>query len=292
MALNGYDISNNQGNIDNRLVPGNFVFIKATEGVGYTDPNCDANYQQAKAAGKLLGVYHFARPDGNDPISEARWFYSQVKGYLGEAVIALDLEVKPITPGWAKSFADEFYRLSKVRVVIYMSQSVFNTGDWSALTPNYAAWVASYGANNQQTGYGDPNAPVSINGNWTIFGVQYTSRGRLPGWGGDLDLDIAYVTPDQWKRYAAGDRNTPAPTPPPVHPAPVPAPVPTPPAVVVTPPVVVPEPVKTPIPVTHEPTPVHDIPVAITPLPATVPSTSLLGQLITWINRFFEMMRR
>ena len=35
-----------------------FIICKATEGVGYTDPNCDGHYQRAKAQGKLLGVYH------------------------------------------------------------------------------------------------------------------------------------------------------------------------------------------------------------------------------------------
>ena len=52
-----------------------FVIIKATEGRGYVDSSCDAHYQRAKSQGKLLGVYHFARPDlGNSAQCEADWF--------------------------------------------------------------------------------------------------------------------------------------------------------------------------------------------------------------------------
>lgn len=265
MVLNGYDESVYQGNINNAIEPGDFVIIKASEGVGYTDPDCDANYQQSKAAGKLLGVYHFARPDGNDPISEAKWFVSQIQGYLGEAILALDLETQPITPSWAKQWLDEVYALTKVRPWLYMTQSTFNTGDWSALEPYYGAWVASWGANQTQTGYGDPNAPVNINGNWTIVGVQYTSQGHLPGWGGALDLDLAYMTRDAWAKYAQGDRGQAAATPAPVT---TPTTTPTP---VVTP-------TPDPTPVVTDPTPVDTTPTDTTtgtPAPTTTPTTDV-----------------
>jgi hypothetical protein len=136
-----------------------------------------------------------------------------------------------------------------------MSQSQFNTGDWSAVWPNYAAWVACYGVNNQQNGYGDPNAPVTINGDWTIVAVQYTSKGILPGWGGDLDLNVAYIDRAGWMRYA----NPQAPV------APAPAPI-----VEPTPVPVVPEPVVVPTP---EPTPTPEPPVVATPAPVVAPTT-------------------
>lgn len=264
MTLNGYDISSFQGDINNALVPNDFVIIKATEGVGYTDANCDANFQQAIAAGKLVGVYHFARPDGNDPASEARWFVSQVQGYIGKAVLILDLEVNPINEQWALTWLDTVHQLTGVRAWLYMSQSKFNTGDWSAVWPNYAAWVACYGVNSPQNGYGTAMAPVSINGGWTIVAWQYTSNGHLPNWGGALDLDVAYLDADGWRRYAAGDNAQPAPAP---TPAPTPTPEPTPvatPAPVVAP-VAAPEPIPQPVVATPEPT--------VTPAPKIAPQT-------------------
>lgn len=267
--MNGYDESNYQGDINNAVVPGDFDIIKATEGIGWTDPDCDPNFQQAKAAGKKLGFYHFAR--GNDPIAEAKWFLSQTLGYFGQGVPVLDLEVDPKTPEYAKAFLDYVYAQTQVRGWLYASQSVFNSGDWSSVWPDYAAWVASYGANSPQTGYGDPNAPVTINGNWTIVAVQYTSQGRLPGWGGDLDLDIAYITPEQWDKYAIGDRNAPAPTP-----APQPAPVVEP----------TPAPVVTPVPVTHVPTPTQSVPVVAKPTPVTAPKDAAIVRFIRLVLQF------
>jgi len=133
MSLDGLDTSSNNPGVPDATITANFIFFKATEGVGYTDSDCNASYQEALAAGKLVGVYHFARFDGNSPEDEAIWFASQIQGYLGKAVLMLDLEVNPITPDRAKRFLDKLYELTKVRAVLYMSLSKFNSQDWSAL---------------------------------------------------------------------------------------------------------------------------------------------------------------
>lgn len=203
MALNGIDVSKWQAGIEPKNIPGDFVIIKATEGVGYTDPQCDVIYQKAKKAGKLLGVYHFARPDGNKAIDEASWFVSQVKGYINEAILILDLEVNPITPSWAKAWLDKVYELTNVRPLIYMSASKFNsTGDWSAVNKNYGAWVAGYPTNNRIDGYNPPANPYSIPDGWTYAMWQYTSNGFLSGYSSRLDLDIFYGSKEAWKAYS------------------------------------------------------------------------------------------
>lgn len=262
--LNGYDISDNQGNIDNSVVPGDFVIIKATEGVGYTDPDCDANYQQAKAAGKLLGVYHFARPDGNQPEEEARWFVSQVQGYIGEAVLVLDFETGPLVVDWAKRWLDTVYSLTQVRPWIYMNQSTANGSDWSPIWKDYALWLASYGINAPQNGY-TPSGNINVNGDWTVAAWQYTSQGRLPNWGGFLDLDVFYGDATAWNKYAAKVVSQPVPEV--IQPAPV-----------ILAPVTAPEP--TPAPVTK---PVENIP-APTPTPVVEapvqPKTTILGEIV------------
>src|SRR5206468_2469246 len=127
-----------------------------------------------------------------------------------------------------------------------------------------------------QNGYVAPVAPVSITGDWTIVAWQYTSKGILPGWGGALDLNIAYLDAPAWKRYALGDRAQPvAPAPEPApSPAEVPLPSPTP------EPAPVPAPVVTPIPVTHEPTPAQTIPVTSVPAPVADSTDVLLIAII------------
>ncbi|MGJ3995591.1 GH25 family lysozyme, partial [Limosilactobacillus fermentum] len=56
------------------------VIVKATQSTGYVNPYCDTDYQAAKNAGKLLGVYHYAA--GGDPIEEAKFFIANAKNYI------------------------------------------------------------------------------------------------------------------------------------------------------------------------------------------------------------------
>ena len=233
--LHGIDSSKWQAGLPDKTIQADFIIFKATEGVGYTDPDCNPSYQEAKAAGKLVGVYHFARPDGNDPISEANWFVSQIKGYIGEAILALDFETAPFDPNWAKQWLDKVYELTGVRPLFYSYLSVLNSHDWSSVWGNYGLWLAEPGVDAPTSGYNPPAFTPSCNGNWNIAIWQYNTKTILPGWGGALDADLFYGDANAWKAYAAGHSN---PVTPPVVTPPVVTPVVVPP--VVTPPVVIP----------------------------------------------------
>ena len=76
MALNGIDISSWQSGINLAVVPCDFVVIKATEGTNYVNPDYERAYNQAKASGKCLGVYHYA--NGGNIQAEADYFLSNV----------------------------------------------------------------------------------------------------------------------------------------------------------------------------------------------------------------------
>ena len=202
-----------------------FVICKATEGVGYTDPNCDAHYQRAKSQGKLLGVYHFARPGYNDPIAEADWFVSQIQGYIGEALLVLDWEVEATwNIDWAKRWLDRVYEKTGVKPLVYASGSVINGNNWSNVTnADYGLWIA-YWPNNYQYGEGWPTSPSEMSygtGDWKMWAIwQFSSRN------GRLDCDVANMDRAGWLKYAAKNGNpAPAPTPAP-SPAPAPAPAP------------------------------------------------------------------
>lgn len=199
-----------------------FIICKATEGVGYTDPSCDAHYQRAKSQGKLLGVYHFARPGYNDPIAEADWFVSQIKGYIGEAILILDWEVEATwNVGWAKRWLDRVYELTGVKPMIYMSGSVVNANDWSSVVAgDYGLWIA-YWPNEYQYGQGWPTDPSQMTygiGAWPFWAIwQFSSRN------GTLDCDVAQMDREGWMKYAAKNgQPAPAPTPTPT-PAPQPS---------------------------------------------------------------------
>src|SRR5512133_181864 len=77
LPLWGVDVSHHQGPIDWPRVASEphlaFAFIKATEGGDWTDPRFAANWRGARAAGLLVGAYHyftFCRP----PLDQARHF--------------------------------------------------------------------------------------------------------------------------------------------------------------------------------------------------------------------------
>ena len=201
IMLNGIDISRWQDGINVGQLDVDFVICKATEGNGYTDPNCDEYYQAAKAAGKKLGVYHYARPDlGNTPEAEANWFISQVKGYVNEAILILDwepaLEIGNVD--WAYEWLAAVYEKTGVRPLIYMSASPANDNDWSrVVNGNFGLWIASYGANTGASGTPPPNRY------WPFYVLwQYTSRGHIPGYSGNLDLNYFYGTRQAWDKYA------------------------------------------------------------------------------------------
>lgn len=217
--LNGIDISAWQRGIDTAAIPADFVIVKATEGLDYVNGDCDRAYQQAKAAGKKLGVYHFA--DGNSSgTAEADYFVDNIAGYIGEAVLVLDWETHAVTrgPGYAKEFLDRVQARTGIKPMIYMSGSVVNEWDWSAVVArDYGLWVAYYSTDSCD-GYW-PDAPMYPISDWSGAAMlQYTSGGYLPGWSDRLDLNVFYGDHAAWDAYAGGGTG--------VIPQPQPAPAP------------------------------------------------------------------
>lgn len=194
MSLFGTDQSKWQAN---EVQEGDFVILKATEGVGYVDPTCDTKYQLNKKAGKLLGVYHYARPDLNDAVSEAQFFVSSIRGYLNEAILALDWE-QPGTQNnvaWAKAWLDEVYKMTGIKPLIYMSASVVNAYDWSVVAnADYGLWIAGYP--DLRSSWDLPDFCYSI-GAWKFYAIwQFTNSH------GSLDRDVFMGDKRAWHLYA------------------------------------------------------------------------------------------
>lgn len=284
MALEGEDLSKWQATSTVDGAP-DFVILRATEGVGYVDPDCDNKYQRAKREGKLLGVYHFA--DLGDPIKEADFFVNNTEGYwkAREAILVLDFETNTNVL-WAKAWLDRVYARTGVRPLIYMSASTIKAADWTPVVKgNYGLWVAGYPAkyNVVHPAVTDgSDLPYDIHP-WSFAAIwQYSSSA------GTLDKDVAMMSRTAWGLYAGHGvpvPSAPAPAPKPVPtPAPQPAPQPTP--VPVTPPTVpapVPEPTPAPTP-TPVPVPAPQ-PTVKTSLPFVVQIIKgLFGALILLIK--------
>lgn len=222
--MNGIDISSWQTGIDLTAVPADFVIIKATEGTGYVNPDCDRAYQQAKQAGKLRGVYHYA--NGGNATAEADYFLANIEGYIKDAILCLDWESQNNalcgTGGpartWISNWCKRIVEKTGVKPLIYASASLYN--EVSGIG-DYGLWIAQY-ADNSETGYQD--TPWN-EGAYDCAIRQYSSHGRLSGWNGNLDLNKAYMDATAWGKYAnpAGESTAPATPSQPATPAPQPS---------------------------------------------------------------------
>lgn len=200
MALQGIDVSNWQNGIDLSAVGVDFVICKATQGTSYVSPDCDRQMQQAMRSGRLVGVYHYINGAGVD--GEARHFANSIKGYLGKAIIALDWESEQNSAWGNTSYLDSLVakvkELTGVTPFIYASLSAF---PWSiAQKYGCGTWVAQY-ANMNATGL---QANPWNEGAYTCDIRQYSSCGRLGGYGGNLDLNKAYMSREDWQRWSGG----------------------------------------------------------------------------------------
>ena len=202
--MNGIDVSNWQSGINISAMNVDFVVVKATEGSGYTSPSFTRQANDTLNSGKKLGVYHYMSYM-TPAKQQAEYFVNKVKPYLNKAVLVLDFEGTAVYRG--VSFALEFLRtvesMTGVKPMIYMSQSVAASHDWtSAINNDYALWVARYPLGNTTTGFRNDLSYGNL-GYWDSAAMfQYTSHGRISGYSGYLDLDIFYGDESQWDAYA------------------------------------------------------------------------------------------
>jgi lysozyme len=199
--MQGIDISNWQRGIDLSRVPCDFVIVKSTEGMTYVDPCCDGFVQQAIGLGKLWGFYHYVT--GGDPEAEADFWVRQTSGYFRAGIPCVDWESGG-NRAWGdvdylRRFVQRVIDKTGVKPLIYASATSFPWGVCDEL--DCGAWVAQYASNNT-TGYQDH--PWN-EGAYDCVIRQYSSAGRLAGYNGNLDLDKAYMTKEQWARYADPD---------------------------------------------------------------------------------------
>lgn len=213
MSLNGIDVSNWQAGLDPAAVPGDFIIVKASEGVDYISPVFRRQADGTLNAGKLLGIYHYV--NGAGAVAEAAFFVAQAQPYVGKAVLALDWE-KQGNSQWGnisylKQVASEVIARTGVRPLIYCSSSLLGAVASVANELNCGLWVAQY-PNYERTGY--LNKPWN-EGAYACAIRQYSSSGQLAGFAGNLDLDKFYGDKNAWLKYAAVNGKpvaTPAPT--------------------------------------------------------------------------------
>lgn len=262
--VNVIDVSEYQGDINWAQVQEPIVIIKMSGGDDglYIDAKANKNYYGAKAAGKKIGMYHFA--GGKDANNEADFFIAACSPLEEGDVLILDWELNnhPNPVEWCRTFIQRVIDRTGTIPMIYMSSSRTTADrdpsgntrylDWSpVVNQNVGLWVANYATSPQD------NVAIKF---WPYYLMhQYGSIGHVPGVGPQVDQNVWFGTVDQFVKYGFHASTPVQTTPPPVVATPDPTPVPT------------PEPTPTPTPT---PDPLDDIgykPVEDTPTPVVMP---------------------
>ena len=195
--IKGVDVSSYQGNISWEKVAKTdvkFAILRSTTKNGELDTKFWQNYNGAKAYGLLVDVYHFSYAlDTNKAISDAKNLISKLNGE--KPVIWLDLE-------WTEQGKLGKDKVTEIAIAFINTCkslgykcNVYSNVDWyknyyhadklKALGCKF--WIARYGTNDGflQNKY-KPNLGEYI---W-----QYTSKGKVTGIVGDVDMNMKYET--------------------------------------------------------------------------------------------------
>lgn len=215
-AADMIDVSSWQTGINVTTSGAQIVVAKATEGIGYVNPDCDRVVQDALAAGQGVGVYHFAHTE-NDAGREAQYFIDNTLGYVDKGIVPI-LDWEPSAPwdtGWALTWLKTVEAAWDTKPIIYMNQFTENTYNWSSVVAgDYGLWIAAYPLDYTPIyGFNPPAAQPTLY-HWP-FAVawQYTSTGYVGDWGGALDLSVVYGDLNTWYAYAGSGQVAPTPTP-------------------------------------------------------------------------------
>ncbi|MDB5473137.1 MAG: glycoside hydrolase family 25 protein [Devosia sp.] len=202
MPIQGIDVARYQGNIDFRTAFQSgihFVFMKATEGRDYLDPNFRSNWARAREAGMPRGAYHFMTWCSLAS-EQAAWFIANVPNDPDALPPVLDLEWNNHSscrnqPGRADALEkirvmlDAMERHTGKLPIIYTDMNFHRDILNGEYFPN-AFWLRSTAA--------EPHERYS-NRTWTFW--QWTQTGVVPGIRGEVDRNAFYGGRNEWTQF-------------------------------------------------------------------------------------------
>lgn len=195
-APSGIDVANWQGNINWRGVADaqqKFAFVKATEGLDYTNPQYSHDITQARATGLTVGSYHYARPN-TDPIAQAKHYAQAYNAHPQSLPPVLDIEQTDgvDTAGlqaWTRTFLRELQSQTGRKPMVYTyryfwEQDMGNTTEFA----HYPLWFAAY----------QSQVPTELPGGWQQMAFwQRTGEGSVTGIDTPVDMNLFNGTQDQ-----------------------------------------------------------------------------------------------
>lgn len=205
MALYGIDVSHWQGDIDfeafSKDSNSDFLIAKASEGEKTVDSKFVRNMDKCREHGILRGAYHYVRGD-SAWYEQTNNFLSQVMGMQSDILLALDVEDKTLiergelfTRKLVDDMVQEIHDQTGAYPLIYVSRAFLRTDTFNDIGKLCGGWIASWGT---------PSRPKRRDLNTSIW--QYTSKGKVEGINGVVDLNRAYMSRDSWFKFANPQR--------------------------------------------------------------------------------------
>lgn len=178
----GIDLSHWNAVVDAHAVRANgitYAWCKATEDTTYVDPTFVGKVAQLRAAGIVVGAYHFVR--GSDPRAQARHFKSVALGCLAPGCLLPMLDMESAD---SRANANEYVRAFYDELAPGIAEVYGNLDWWThVLRPtewgdrNLLGHIARYNGDPGNPGYSYPKMAVH----------QHTSSGKVPGIPGNVD---------------------------------------------------------------------------------------------------------
>ncbi len=201
----GIDVSYYQGNIDWQAVRDDgvrFAFIRVSDGTGFEDPKFQQNWEGARAAGILRGVYQFFRSD-DDPIAQADLLLAHM-GTLepDDLPPVADVESTDGVGNAARvdklrTWLDRVEQGSGARPIIYTGGYFWQDNVGTAEFNDHLLWHAGY------TGGTCPSTVANQWTDWTFW--QFGSTGTVAGIDGDVDENRFNGSFDDLLELTVGD---------------------------------------------------------------------------------------
>ena len=166
-------------------------------------------------AGSLWGAYMFLNNDGRKvgAKKEADYFCDQMDPYIGEAALFVDYEGPDM--GFAAGETYLLECLQRIRERTGVTPAVYAQQDrvkrlGAIQAAGFPLWVAKYGKNQERTSLSKtetiPASEIAPYKAAIIY--QYSSELHLDGYSGDLDADIFFGGPAEWRALAAVRKTT------------------------------------------------------------------------------------
>jgi lysozyme len=199
--VQGIDVSHLQQTIDWIQVQKAgkaFAFMKATDGITWTDPLFMTNWSGATAAGLLRGAYHFYETN-DDPTAQAENFLNAVQLAPGDLPPVVDIEAIKGGTSASQVVKDLQTWLDVVEQATGRVPMIYtDSGFWSSLGTSafghYPLWIAEYGVQS-------PKLPSGW-ASWDFW--QFSESGTVAGISTTVDLDVFYGTLAELEALAQG----------------------------------------------------------------------------------------